>query len=160
PEHNPVLLAKQAASLDVLSGGRLVLGVGIGWSREEFEALGVPFAGRARRTEEYVAAMRALWREDVSSYQGEFVTFDSVRVNPKPLRDHGVPVFLGGNSDAALRRVARCGDGWYGFYLDDVEHASERLAYLDEQCRDQGRDPGEVYRAVALKQPTTDDVAA
>jgi len=87
PEHNPVLMAKQAATLDTLSGGRLTLGVGVGWSREEFEALGVPFARRAARTAEYVDAMRTLWRDDVATFDGEFVEFDSVRVNPKPVRD-------------------------------------------------------------------------
>ena len=85
PEHNPVLVAKQAATLDTLSGGRFTLGIGVGWSREEFDALGVPFERRAARTAEYVAAMRTLWRDDVASFDGEFVRFDSVRVNPKPV---------------------------------------------------------------------------
>ncbi len=85
PEHNPVLVAKQAATLDSLSGGRLTLGIGIGWSREEFDALGVPFERRGARTAEYVAAMRTLWREDVASFDGEFLSFDSVRMNPKPV---------------------------------------------------------------------------
>jgi alkanesulfonate monooxygenase SsuD/methylene tetrahydromethanopterin reductase-like flavin-dependent oxidoreductase (luciferase family) len=92
PEHKPVLLAKQAASLDVLCGGRLTLGVGVGWSREEFEALGVPFERRGTRATEYVAAIRTLWREDVASFRGEFVSFESVRVNPKPVRDRRIPV--------------------------------------------------------------------
>ena len=144
PEHNPVLLAKQAASLDALCGGRLTLGVGVGWSREEFEALGVPFERRGKRAAEYVAAMRALWREDVASFEGEFVSFDSVRVNPKPARDRRIPVVLGGNSDAALRRVAAWGDGWYGFNLAGVEAAGERLATLAELCREAGRDIGEL----------------
>ena len=84
PEHNPVLVAKQAATLDSLSGGRFTLGIGIGWSREEFDALGVAFERRGARTAEYVAAIRTLWRDDVASFDGEFVRFDSVRVNPKP----------------------------------------------------------------------------
>ena len=86
PEHNPVLMAKQAATLDTLCGGRLTLGVGIGWSREEFDALGIPFTRRGARTAEYVAAMRTLWRDDVASFAGEFVGFDSVRVNPDRTR--------------------------------------------------------------------------
>src|SRR5271166_3686603 len=106
PEHNPVVVAKQAASLDRLSSGRLTLGVGVGWSREEFAALGVPFAHRAARTAEYVAAMRALWRDDVASFDGKFVGFDAIRVNPKPVRDRRIPIVLGGNSEVALRRVA------------------------------------------------------
>lgn len=86
PEHNPVLLAKQAASLDVLCGGRLTLGVGVGWSREEFASLGIPFARRGKRAAEYMRAMRALWHDDVASFDGEFVSFSAVRVNPKPVR--------------------------------------------------------------------------
>jgi probable F420-dependent oxidoreductase len=89
PEHHPVLAAKQAATLDVLSGGRLTLGVGIGWSAEEFAALGVPFARRGRRTAEYVGAMRALWADDVTSFHGEFVRFDAIRVNPSRCSDGG-----------------------------------------------------------------------
>ena len=95
PEHNPVVSAKQAATLDVLSGGRLTLGVGIGWSAEEFAALGVPFARRGRRTAEYVAAMRTLWADDVASFSGEFTRFEAVRVNPKPVRDRRIPVVIG-----------------------------------------------------------------
>lgn len=160
PEHNPVLLAKQAASMDVLSGGRLRLGVGVGWSREEFEALGVPFARRGRRTDEYLGAMRTLWRDDVASFAGEFVSFDRVRVNPKPVRDRQIPVAIGGNSDAALRRVARSGDGWYGFNLAGVEEVRERVTYLKAVCEQRGREIRELHLAVALENGRPDDIAA
>ncbi|MFS0897683.1 LLM class F420-dependent oxidoreductase [Mycolicibacterium litorale] len=156
PEHNPVLIAKQAATLDVLSGGRLTLGVGIGWSREEFDALGVPFARRATRTAEYVDAMRMLWRDDIASYNGEFVAFDSIRVNPKPLRDRKIPVVIGGNSDAALGRVAHWGDGWYGFNLEDIPAAGERLAALQRLCDQHGRDRGQLTTAISLRNPQPD----
>jgi probable F420-dependent oxidoreductase len=149
PEHNPVLAAKQAATLDVLSGGRFTLGVGIGWSAEEFAALGVEFRRRGARTAEYVAAMRALWADDVASFQGEFVQFSAVRVNPRPVRDRRIPVVLGGNSDAALQRVATSGDGWYGFNLT-VAEAVERAGALAGRCRQAGRDPRELSLAVAL----------
>jgi probable F420-dependent oxidoreductase len=158
PEHNPVLLAKQAASLDVLCGGRLVLGVGVGWSREEFAALGIPFARRGARAREYLRAMRVLWSEDVASFEGEFVAFSSVRVNPKPLRDRHIPVVFGGNSDAALRRVAELGDGWYGFNLAGVDAVGERLAVLEELCREAGRDFGELDLAVALEAGQPEDL--
>lgn len=158
PEHNPVLVAKQAASLDRLSGGRLTLGVGIGWSREEFEALGVPFARRGARAAEYVAAMRTLWRDDVASYGGEFVAFDAVRVNPKPMRGNRVPIVLGGNSDAALRRVAAWGDGWYGFNLDDVAAVADRIDALTELCAGTGREWSELRIAVALREPEPADL--
>jgi probable F420-dependent oxidoreductase len=159
PEHNPVLVAKQTATLDALSGGRFTLGIGIGWSREEFDALGVPFERRGTRTAEYVAAIRTLWRDEVASFDGEFVRFDSVRVNPKP-RDGRIPIVLGGNSDAALRRVAEWGDGWYGFNVDGVTAVSERIATLRSLCEGFGRDPAELHLAVALREPRRSDVAA
>jgi probable F420-dependent oxidoreductase len=160
PEHNPVHLAKQVASLDVLCGGRLMLGVGVGWSREEFEALGVPFARRGARAAEYLRAMRSLWRDDVASFDGEFASFSDVRVNPKPVRDRQIPVVFGGNSDAALRRVARLGQGWYGFYLADVDAVRERIVVLEGLCREAGRDIGELHLAVALDGGQPDDVPA
>ena len=160
PEHNPVVVAKQAATLDSLSAGRLTLGVGIGWSREEFDALGVPFERRGARTKEYVAAMRTLWRNDVASFEGEFVEFDSVRVNPKPTDGRSIPIVLGGNSDVALRRVAAWGDGWYGFNLADVAEAAERIAFLGDQCAEHGRDRSELRVTVALRDLRIDDVVA
>ncbi len=150
PEHNAVLLAKQVASLDVLSGGRLSLGIGVGWSREEFEALGIPFARRGARAAEYLHAMRVLWRDDVASYDGEFVSFSDVRLNPKPVRDRRIPVIVGGNSDPALRRVATMGDGWYGFNLAGPEAVADRLERLSAQCAEAGRDRTDLYLAVAL----------
>jgi probable F420-dependent oxidoreductase len=150
-------VAKQSASLDVLSGGRLTLGVGIGWSREEFAALGVPFERRGARTDEYVAALRVLWADEVASFVGEFVHFDAIRVNPKPARRH-IPIILGGNSDSALRRVARCGDGWYGFNLGGVEAASERVRTLHAMVLEQGRNPADLEVAVAVTRIEPADV--
>ncbi len=149
PEHNPLLAAKQAATLDVLSGGRFTLGIGVGWSAEEFAALGVPFSRRGQRTAEYVAAMRRLWSDDVASFDGEFTSFRAVRVNPKPVRGRRIPVVVGGNSDAALRRVAAFGDGWYGFNLSAAA-AAERIAALARHCQDHGRSLSELSVAVAL----------
>src|SRR5262245_54277754 len=148
PEHNPPLVAKQAATLDTLSGGRLQLGIGIGWSREEFDALGVPFERRAARTAEYVAAIRTIWRDDIATFDGEFASFESIRVNPKPFGRRQIPVILGGNSDAALRRVAAWGDGWYGFNVDGVGEVRDRLALLDELCAEAGRSRADLRIAV------------
>jgi probable F420-dependent oxidoreductase len=158
PEHNPVVVAKQAASLDRLSGGRLTLGVGVGWSRDEFAALAVPFERRAARTAEYAAAMRTLWRDDIASFTGEFVSFDAIRVNPKPVRSRRIPIVLGGNSDAALRRVAAWGDGWYGFNLDGVAAVRECIGKLNELCDGLNRDRSELRLAVALRSPSPEDV--
>lgn len=155
PEHNPVLVAKQAATLDVLSAGRFTLGVGVGWSAEEFAALGVPFARRGRRTAEYLAAMRVLWSDDVASFEGEFVRFDGIRVNPRPVRDRHLPVVLGGNSEAALRRAATLADGWYGFNLPAAEVAAHVSTLAAHGARlDQG--PAGFSVAVALTDGTPD----
>ncbi|HLH83830.1 MAG TPA: LLM class F420-dependent oxidoreductase, partial [Trebonia sp.] len=149
PEHNPVVVAKQAATLDVLSGGRFTLGIGIGWSADEFAALGVPFARRGRRTAEYVAAMRALWSDDVASFDGEFTRFSAIRVNPRPVRGRRIPIVMGGNSDAALDRAAAFADGWYGFNLPAAAVAG-RVGTLAALCARRGRAPGELTIAVAL----------
>ncbi|TPG32672.1 LLM class F420-dependent oxidoreductase [Mycolicibacterium hodleri] len=159
PEHNPVLMAKQAATLDALSGGRFTLGIGVGWSREEFEALGVPFEKRAARTAEYVEAMRTLWRDDIASFLGEFVGFDSVRVNPKPVHGGRIPIVLGGNSDAALRRVVDWGDGWYGFNVDGARAAAEHVGKIRAWCAERGRDAATLRLAVALRDPQPSDLA-
>jgi probable F420-dependent oxidoreductase len=150
PEHNPVLVAKQAASLDLLSGGRLMLGVGVGWSAEEFDALGVPFAHRGQRTLEYVDVLRTLWREGPASYSGRYAAFSQVRVHPKPAQGASLPIIFGGNSDRALARVATAGDGWYGFNLAGVDAVRERLDHLRQRCAQVDRDPGELHLAVGI----------
>lgn len=115
---------------------------------------------RAARTAEYVAAMRTLWRDDVASFHGTFVGFDSIRVNPKPVRERRIPIMLGGNSDPALRRVAAWGDGWYRFNLDDVAAVRECLAKLDRLRDEAGRDRAELRLAVALRNPRESDADA
>lgn len=112
PLRNPLVLAKQVATLDFMSGGRVELGIGVGWLKEEFEALGVPFEKRGKRSDEYIAAMRALWAGDGASYSGEFVKFHQVSSNPKPVRG-SVPIVIGGHSEAAARRAGRLGDGFF-----------------------------------------------
>ncbi|MBN9486641.1 MAG: LLM class F420-dependent oxidoreductase [Alphaproteobacteria bacterium] len=112
PLRHPMVLAKQVATLDHMSGGRIELGIGVGWLKEEFEALGIPFEKRGKRTDEYVAAMRALWAKDGASFSGEFVNFHDVSSNPKPV--HGsVPIVIGGHSEAAAKRAGRLGDGFF-----------------------------------------------
>jgi len=143
PQRNPLILAKECASLDRLSGGRLELGIGVGWVREEAAALGVSFEDRGRRTDEYLEAMRTLWREPVASFHGEHVRFDRVVSNPKPLQEGGVPILVGGHSKAAARRAGRYGDGFYPLGVTE-----EKLALLLEVMRESaaqaGRDPGAI----------------
>src|SRR5260370_37658657 len=124
PEHNPLVLAKTVATVDYLSGGRVILGVGIGWLAEEFQALGIPFERRANRTREYIEAMRRLWRDDHSSYRGEFVRFEDVRSYPKPVQGK-LAVWFGGESRPALSRGAEYGDGWFGLDVSPEEAATK-----------------------------------
>jgi|SRR5579875_2153918 len=139
-EHHPLVLAKEAATLDCLSGGRLALGIGIGWLAEEFRALGLPFERRAARVKEYVAVMRKLWSEEITSFHGEFVSFDAVRSNPKPLAGAGLPILMGGNTDPALKRAATYANGWWGLRLRPEEVALKRKLLLELTQR-AGRDP-------------------
>jgi len=112
PQREPLALAKQVATLDFMSGGRIELGIGVGWLKEEFAAIGVPFEKRGKRADEYIGAMRALWASDGASYHGEFVNFDKVNSNPKPVRGD-VPIIVGGHSEAAARRAGRLGQGFF-----------------------------------------------
>src|SRR5258707_8408107 len=115
PEHNPVVLAKTVASLGRLSGGRFALGAGIGWSAEEFAALGIPFERRAQRTREYIEVMRRLWSDDTATFHGAFVNFDAAKSFPKPVRGGKLPIIFGGESGTALKRTAAIGNGGFGF---------------------------------------------
>ncbi len=117
-QRNPVVLAKEIGSLDVLSNGRLLFGIGAGYLHQEFAALGVDFASRGARTDEYIDAMRALWNEPQPSFAGNFVQFDKIQAQPRPVQNGGPPVIVGGASPAALRRAVTHGNGWYGFALD------------------------------------------
>jgi probable F420-dependent oxidoreductase len=115
PQRNPVYTAKSVATADWLSGGRVDFGVGIGWLREEFEVLDEPFERRASRTRDYLAVMRTCWADEVSSYQGEHYTMPPCRMYPKPVQQPNPPIYFGGETDPALRRVATLGNGWIGF---------------------------------------------
>lgn len=148
-ERNPVVRAKEIATLDALSGGRFEYGIGVGWSREEYAALGIPFERRGKRCDEYVEAMRALWSQQRASYHGEFVDFTDVVFFPKTIRENGPRIQVGGNSDAALRRVARLGDGWHGWKLTPAE-LDERLATLDTLLAEHGRDRDNVKLNVGI----------
>lgn len=139
PERHPVTYAKEVATLDNMSGGRVELGVGIGWLKEEFAVLDVPWPRRGPRTDEYIDVMRALWAADDVSYDGEFVQFSNISSNPKPANG-AVPIHIGGHSAAAAQRAGRVGDGFWP--------AKGDLPELYNICRqtavDNGRDPGSI----------------
>ncbi|OLT20413.1 hypothetical protein BJF78_09710 [Pseudonocardia sp. CNS-139] len=138
PQRNPLVLAKQLATLDVLSGGRLVVGVGAGYLEPELTAIGVPMDERGARTDEYLAAMRALWTQDAPEYAGKHVRFAGVDAHPRPVQQP-LPVVIGGHTPAAHRRAARDADGWYGFRLSPAATA-EHVAGLRAAAEAAGRE--------------------
>lgn len=139
PQRNPVVLAKELATLDHLSGGRVELGVGVGWLEEEFDAIGVPFAERGRRTDDHVAAMRALWSETRATYHGEFTSFEDCISLPQPV-DQGIPIHVGGHTDIAARRAGRLGDGFFPG-KGKPQDLARSMELVKATAREHGRDP-------------------
>jgi probable F420-dependent oxidoreductase len=113
PYRHPLAVARMAANIDQLSGGRLIFGVGVGWAQQEFAALGVPFHRRGALTDEYLAALKTLWTAEVAAFQGRYVAFSDVHTAPRPARTPHPPIWVGGNSEAAMRRAVRHGDAWH-----------------------------------------------
>ena len=143
PQRQPVYTAKMVADLDYLSGGRVDFGVGIGWLKEEFESLGMDFTSRAPRTEEYLLAMKALWSDGLAEFSGQTLTLKPCHFNPKPVQRPHPPIIFGGESVPAMRRVARLGDGWYGYDLTPAELGA-RLRELDAAMSVTGRRRSEI----------------
>lgn len=148
PQRHPFYVAKEVATLDVVSKGRAMLGIGSGWCWEEFEALGLNFHQRGKRTDEALGALHALWREDPSTYKGTHFNFERIRSFPKPVQKGGVPILVGGHSRAAARRAARFGDGFYPLTpiagtdlatVDFIKEIEQMIGMLKEECAKVGR---------------------
>jgi probable F420-dependent oxidoreductase len=139
PQRNPLVLAKELASVDVLSRGRLIFGLGAGYLRPEFDALGASFEDRGARTDEYIDVLRALWCDERPAFEGRTVRFRGIDAHPRPVQKPHPPIVVGGTSPAAFARAARRGDGWYGF-LRDLDNARADLAALAAARREAGRE--------------------
>jgi probable F420-dependent oxidoreductase len=151
PHRPAVLTAKILSTIDIFSNGRLTLGIGAGWLKEEFEALAAPdFAARGKVTDEYILAARELWTAADPRFQGEYVSFDKISFEPKPVQPGGPPIWVGGESGPALRRTARLGDAWYpigtnpAFPLDSLARYKAGVAKLRRLTAEAGRDPAAV----------------
>lgn len=142
PQRNPLVLAKELATLDQLSGGRVELGLGVGWLKEEFDALGVPWERRGARNDEYIEAMRALWAGPHAEFHGDFVDFDPVTCSPRPVQEN-IPILVGGDSDVALRRAVRMADGYFPGE-GDMDRLRALVGRLRQMCEDADRDPDEI----------------
>ena len=134
PFRNPIILARQAAVLDVLSGGRLILGVGLGALKNEFETLNIPWEKRGKIADEYIKAIRAMWMQPIASFNGEFISFSQLEVYPKPFQKPCPPIWIGGRSSYALRRTAMLGDGWLAA-LYSPEEIKKRINELEEYTK-------------------------
>jgi probable F420-dependent oxidoreductase len=148
PQRNPVYTAKEVATVDWLSSGRLDFGVGIGWLEEEFRALQVPFARRAARTRAYLEVMKRLWSDPVSEYEGEFYSLPPCRQYPKPVQKPHPPIHFGGESDPAMKRVADLGQGWFGFSIEP-EATAERVRHLESLLAKRGRKLAEIEISIS-----------
>jgi probable F420-dependent oxidoreductase len=150
PYRNPVVTAKVLSTLDVLSGGRVTAGMAVGWTEDEFKALGVPFQERGALSDEYLAAFKALWTQEKPAFHGQYVHFENIAFEPKPVQKPHIPIWIGGNSKRAIRRAVALGDGWHPT-RPLVEDVRAGVAYLRDVCAQRGRDPKSLQ--IAVRQP-------
>ena len=160
PHRQPVLAAKMLATADILSGGRIIVGCGAGWMKEEFEAVGAPdFKERGRVTDEYIEAFKELWTKDRPRYQGRHVAFDNILFRPKPVQQPHPPVWIGGESEAAMKRAIRLGEGWYpassnpANRLDTAERTAKAIDAFKAMAKSSGRDPKSIALAHVVLWP-------
>jgi len=152
PQRNPLVLAKELASVDVVSGGRLIVGIGVGYLKAEFDALGVPFEHKGARADEYLGAILAIWTAAQPAYQGRFVSFSGVQARPQPVQTPHPPIIIGGQTPPAYRRAVLRGNGWYGFALDPTD-AGACLAGLRAAHRERPAALGELEISVTPRGP-------
>ncbi|HEX2276324.1 MAG TPA: LLM class F420-dependent oxidoreductase [Candidatus Tectomicrobia bacterium] len=150
PYRNPVVAAKVLSTLDVLSGGRVTAGMAVGWTEDEFKALGVPFQERGALSDEYIAAFKALWTQETPAFHGHHVHFEDIAFEPKPVQKPHIPIWIGGNSKRAIRRAVALGDGWHPTrpLPEDIKAG---VTYLHEVCGQRGRDPRSL--TIAAREP-------
>ena len=157
PQRQPAYVAKQFATLDVLSGGRAIAGVGVGWLAEEFASVGVPFEERGARTDESIQALRSLWSPRAEPFRGRFYRWEAVESNPRPVRRGGIPIVVGGHSAPAARRAARLGDGFFPA-RGTPEELARLFGLVRAECERIGRDPAEVELMCGGRVRTPEDL--
>ena len=157
PQRHPLYVAKEVATLDVLSHGRVIFGIGVGWLAEEFQALGIPFDERAARTAEAVRAIRSLWKDEAEPFHGKFYRWEKLESHPKPVQKPGVPIVVGGHTELAARRAARYGDGFFPGVAEE-EKLVWLLGIMRDECKKLGRDPATIEVTSGRAAPDRDGV--
>ena len=164
PYRNPIVTAKMVATIDVLSHGRVILGGGSGWLKEEFEVLHAPYHERGNQTDEYLQVMKALWTQDEAQFDGRYEKFSGIKCEPKPVQKPHPPIWIGGHSKRALRRTATLGDGWYGTsgstapFWRDPDGFAKDIVSIKELAEQGGRDPDSLTYAALLYERTFENV--
>jgi probable F420-dependent oxidoreductase len=156
PQRQPTLVAKQISTLDTLSGGRVRLGIGVGWQQAEFEALGESFANRGRRTDEAIRLLRAYFADERVDFKGKYYTADAIAMEPKPPQGARLPIWIGGASPAAYERIGRYGDGWLATAYTRQERAAEARRAIEAAAAAAGRDPKQIGTQTMFDVPPTD----
>jgi len=156
PQRHPTLVAKQVSTLDTLSGGRVRLGVGVGWQESEYEALGEDFHTRGARMDEAIRLLRAYWGDAQIDFEGKHYRVTAMSMEPKPPQGRRLPIWVGGNSDAAYRRVGRLGDGWLASRVSDAESARRAIGEIHRHAEEAGRDPAAIGLSSMVASPPRD----
>ncbi len=157
PQREPVLVAKQLSTLDTLSGGRVRLGVGVGWQASEYQALGEDFNNRGRRMDEAIRLIRAYWSEERVDFQGEFYRAEAMAMEPKPPQGANLPIWVGGGAPQALKRVGELADGWLAPAIESPERAARMIETIHRHAEEAGRDPDRIGMQMMVGMPPRDD---
>lgn len=158
--HNPVILARRFATLDVLSNGRVICGLGIGWSKDEFQVTNVPFERRGARADEFIQALREIWTKDVVKLNGRFYQIPASKIGPKPVQKPHPPIFLGGFSPKTFERIVKYANGWIGVVAGPLEYLENSIKMLRDEAKRAGKDP-KAFEVLVLTAPqVTDSVSA
>src|SRR5919106_2007107 len=142
--HNPVILARRFATLDVLSEGRIIAGLGIGWSRDEYQVSDIPFRNRGKRADEYIQILKRIWTEDIVEFKGQFYNIPASKIGPKPLQKPYIPIYLGGYSQKTFARIANHADGWICTIHDSLDQAKVNIDTIKKECYRANRDPKDI----------------
>src|ERR671910_1326137 len=154
--HNPVILARRFATLDILSEGRAICGLGIGWSKDEYKVSDIPFQYRGKRADEYIQILKRIWTEDVVEFKGEFYNIPASKIGPKPLQKPQIPIYLGGYSQKTFTRIAKYSNGWICTIRNSLKQVRSNIGKIKEECYKVNRDPKDINIAAILYPNITD----